>query len=123
MPTRKTIARVGAAAIAATALLGASPAFAKDADSYINGASHAWSHGTNVQAAVADTKADSHSVYALMWRIKDSINATRLSNTRGSGTTAYSDSYANNPVLTVTACVDKQWAPDPCGSPAVTGRR
>ncbi|MFH8593586.1 hypothetical protein [Streptomyces rimosus] len=120
MPTRKTIARVGAAA---TALLGASPAFAKNADSYVDGASHAWSHGTNVQAAVADTKADSHSVYAYMIRVSDSWKVIRLNNTRGSGTTAYSDSYANNPVASVRACVDRQWAPDPCGDVVVTGRR
>ncbi|MFH8593587.1 hypothetical protein [Streptomyces rimosus] len=121
--TRKTATRVGAAVIAATALLGASPAFAKDVDSYINGAAHAWSHGKNGQVALKDTKGDSHSVYAHMSRVSSPMNMIRLDNTKGSGKTTRSDNKPSNPVAGIQACVDKQWAPDPCDLPRATERR
>ncbi|GCD43187.1 hypothetical protein [Streptomyces paromomycinus] len=120
MPTRKKITKIGAATIAAAALLTASPAFAKDVDSKTNGV-HAWSYGKNSQVAVKDTVADGWWVYALFQRQKSSTNI-QLSNKQGAGKTTYSDNYPNNLITAIRGVVQQDWAPDWYGPTVATGR-
>ncbi|MEU6056226.1 hypothetical protein ABZ829_38090 [Streptomyces xanthochromogenes] len=98
-------------AVTGVAILGATPAFATNIDRARTGVS-AWSHGANGQIAVADTKGDSHEVYANYDR-KYNKNL-ELRNSSGNGTTAYSANDTGNPVQDIQACVAINFQPDDC---------
>lgn len=116
MSVRRTIGTIFVGGAAVLALSGAGQAFAAGAgeslDSTTSGA-YAWSHGTNGQAAVKDTSADSHSVYNLYDRRYNT--GLRLNNSSGNGTTALSGLDETNYLRKVTACVNVQLQPDWCG--------
>jgi hypothetical protein len=105
--------RTAAILIGAAAVIGSSPAMAKDLDSYATGA-HAWSHGTNTQVAIQDTKADGDSVYVNYFRSSSSSDMKTLHNKSGNGTKAYSPTGST--VKKIQACLSLDWESDSCDS-------
>ncbi|MEV8094495.1 hypothetical protein [Kitasatospora sp. NPDC085879] len=103
--------RILALLVSGAALTAAAPAFATDMDSYYAGV-HAWSHGSNGQLAVSDTKADSQEVYANYAR--SGQGSGELRNSSGSGTTVYSGTDTAHYVTKIQACVAIDFFPDSC---------
>lgn len=101
------------AAVVGVAVLGATPAFATDLDASRSGV-QAWSHGTNGQVAVKDTKGDSHEVYANYDRLY--ADGLELRNSGGYGSTVYSALDESDPVWDLQACVAINFLPDDCTS-------
>lgn len=63
--------------------------------------------------AVADTKADSHEVYANYDRYK--TTGFELRNSSGNGTTVYGPLNESDPVYGIQSCVAIDFWPDDCG--------
>ncbi|MBD0420210.1 hypothetical protein H0H10_13705 [Streptomyces sp. TRM S81-3] len=102
----------GAAVLALSGAGQASAGAGESLDSKTTGA-HAYSHGTNGAAAVLDNQGDSHAVYNLYDRLRNT--GLRLDNHEGYGNTTYTVKDESNYVQKVTACVNLQLTPDRCG--------
>jgi hypothetical protein len=113
----RTAVKAMVTAAAVTALMGSGQAFAgagESLDSRYQDAAYAYSHGDiQGQVAIADTAADSHSVYTLYDR--KNTTGLRLDNSGGNGTTKLSYDEPSNYVVKVTACLNVQLNPDRCG--------
>lgn len=111
---KRTFRRVGTVLLGAGLIGGFAgvTSASADMDRYTSGA-HSWRAGGGGQAAVADTKADSTTVYTEYNRNHPSQELYTLHNQSGSGTTAYSGKGGK--IWDMRACTSYR-GPDDCSS-------